>query len=151
MGTRKNFQRKKPGNDSPLHVLPVVADLIDYTLNLTDNANHFPKKIRFTIVNRIQERVLSIYENLLEANEIFPIRNESDKAKRLELQRAALTDCKLLLFYVELSKKRGYIDAGTFEYWTKKTLDVKYMSAAWYKSELEDGQKPPASQDEPQA
>jgi hypothetical protein len=151
MATRRNYQRKKNGNDSPLHVLPVVADLIDYTLNLTDNAKHFPKKVRFTIVNRIQERVLSIYENLLEANEIFPIRNDSDKAKRLELQRAALTDCKLLLFYVELSKKRGYIDTGTFEYWTKKVLDVKYMSAAWYKSELEDGQKPPASQDESQA
>lgn len=151
MATRRNYQRKKNGNDSPLHVLPVVADLIDYTLNLTDNAKHFPKKVRFTIVNRIQERVLSIYENLLEANEIFPIRNDSDKAKRLELQRAALTDCKLLLFYVELSKKRGYIDAGTFEYWTKKVLDVKYMSAAWYKSELEDGQKPPASRDEAQA
>jgi hypothetical protein len=141
MGTRKNFQRKKPGNDSPLHVLPVVADLIDYTLNLTDNANHFPKKIRFTIVNRIQERVLSIYENLLEANEIFPIRNETDRIRRLELQRAALTDCKMLLFYIELSRKRGYIDKGSFEYWTKKTLDVKFMSAAWYKAEQEAAEK----------
>jgi hypothetical protein len=62
MATRRNYQRKKNGYDSPLHVLPVVADLIDYTLNLTDNAKHFPKKVRFTIVNRIQERVLSIYE-----------------------------------------------------------------------------------------
>ncbi len=150
MGTRRNYQRRATGNDSPLHVLPVVADLIDYTLNLTDNAKHFPKKIRFTIVNRIQERVLSIYENLLEANEIFPIRNESDKAKRLELQRAALTDCKLLLFYIELSKKRGYIDTGTFEYWTKKTLDVKFMSAAWYKSEQEPAEKAQAGPDEEQ-
>lgn len=146
MGTRRNFQRKTNGNDSPLHVLPVTADLIDYTLNLTDNASHFPKKARFTIVNRIQDRVLSIYENLLEANEIFPIRNESDKAKRLELQRAALTDCKMLLFYIELSKKRGYIDTGTFDYWTKKTLDVKFMSAAWYKAEQE-----PAAEKAPEA
>lgn len=41
----------------------------------------------------------------------------------------------MLLFFIELSKKRGYIDKGTFEYWTKITLDVKFMAAAWYKAE----------------
>lgn len=128
----------------------MAADLIDYTLNLTDNKNHFPKKIRFTIVNRIQERVLSIYEKLLEANEIFPIRNETDRTRRLELQRAALADCKMLLFYIELSRKRGYIDKGSFEYWTKKTLDVKFMSAAWYKAEQEAAEKAVSAPEENQ-
>lgn len=52
MGTRKNYQRKANGNESPLHVLPVASKLIDYTLDLTDNTKHFPKKVRFTIVNR---------------------------------------------------------------------------------------------------
>ena len=42
----------------PLHVLPVASKLIDYTLDLTDNTKHFPKKVRFTIVNRIQDHVL---------------------------------------------------------------------------------------------
>lgn len=67
MGTRKNYQRKANGNESPLHVLPVASKLIDYTLDLTDNTKHFPKKVRFTIVNRIQDHVLSIYEKLLAA------------------------------------------------------------------------------------
>lgn len=127
MGTRKNYQRKANGNESPLHVLPVASKLIDYTLDLTDNTKHFPKKVRFTIVNRIQDHVLSIYEKLLAANEIYPIQNEEDKARRLSLQRDALTACKMLLFFIELSKKRGYIDTGTFDYWTKITLDVKFM------------------------
>lgn len=135
MGTRKNYQRKANGNESPLHVLPVASKLIDYTLDLTDNTKHFPKKVRFTIVNRIQDHVLSIYEKLLAANEIYPIQNEEDKARRLSLQRDALTACKMLLFFIELSKKRGYIDTGTFDYWTKITLDVKFMAAAWYKAE----------------
>jgi hypothetical protein len=47
----------------------------------------------------------------------------------------------MLLFYIELSRKRGYIDKGSFEYWTKKTLDVKFMSAAWYKAEQEAAEK----------
>lgn len=56
MGTRQNYQRnqrKTDGAENPLHVLPVASNLIDYTLNLTDNTKHFPKKVRFTLVNRI--------------------------------------------------------------------------------------------------
>lgn len=137
MGTRRNYQRKNNGVDSPLHILPVVSNLIDYTLELTDNVKHYPKKIRFTIVNRIQDCVLSIRDNIVDANEIFPILNERDKVDRLTFQRKALTECKKLLFFIELSKKRGYIDTGTFDYWTKITLDVKFMTAAWYKAEQE--------------
>lgn len=41
MGTRRNYQRTSNKNDSPLHVLPVAEKLIDYTLDLTDNAKRF--------------------------------------------------------------------------------------------------------------
>lgn len=151
MGTRQNYQRnqrKADAAENPLHVLPVASKLIDYTLNLTDNAKHFPKKVRFTLVNRIQDHVLSIYEKLLAANEIFPIRSAEDKTRRLSLQRDALTACKMLLFFIELSNKRGYIDKGTFEYWTKITLDVKFMAAAWYKAEQAPAAKPEKAEPE---
>lgn len=143
MGTRRNYQRKENGIDSPLHILPVASNLVDYTLDLTDNVKHFPKKVRFSIVNRIQDRVLAIRDDLVDANEIFPIIDEQDKIDRLKLQRRALTGCKKLLYLIELSKKRGYIDTGTFDYWTKITLDVKFMTAAWYKAE----QEPPREAD----
>lgn len=74
MGTIRNYQRTSNKNDSPLHVLPVAKRLIDYTLNLTNNAKHFPKRVRFSITNKIQGHVMAIYDNLLEANEIFPVR-----------------------------------------------------------------------------
>ena len=74
-------------------------------------------------------------DGLLEANEIFPIRTEADRTERLRLQRTALTECKKLLHMIELSKKRTYIDKDTFDYWTKLTLDVKFMTAKWYKAE----------------
>lgn len=143
MGTRRNYQRKQNGVDSPLHILPVASNLVDYTLDLTDNTKHFPKKVRFSIVNRIQDRVLSIRDDIVDANEIFPIIDEQDKIDRLKLQRRALTGCKKLLYLIELSKKRGYIDTGTFDFWTKITLDVKFMAAAWYKAE----QEPPREAD----
>ena len=135
MGTRRNYQRTSNKNDSPLHVLPVAERLIDYTLDLTDNAKRLPKRVRFSITNKIQGHVMAIYDDLLEANEIFPIRTEADRTERLRLQRTALTECKKLLHMIELSKKRTYIDKDTFDYWTKLTLDVKFMTAKWYKAE----------------
>lgn len=115
MGTRRNYQRTSNKNDSPLHVLPVAEKLIDYTLDLTDNAKRFPKRVRFSITNKIQGHVMAIYDDLLEANEIFPIRTEADRTERLRLQMAALTECKKLLHMIELSKKRTYIDKDTFD------------------------------------
>lgn len=150
MVTRRNYQHKPNGEDSPLHILPVASNLIDYTLELTDNVKHFPKKVRFSIVNRIQDRVLEIRDDLVDANEIYPIIDEQDKIDRLKLQRRALTGCKKLLYLIELSKKRGYIDKGTFDHWTKLTLDVKFMTAAWYKAEQaqsEEAEKAKAGQD----
>lgn len=62
MGTRRNYQRTSNKNDSPLHVLPVAEKLIDYTLDLTDNAKRFPKRVRFSITNKIQGHVMAIYD-----------------------------------------------------------------------------------------
>lgn len=135
MASRRNYQHQSNKADSPLRVLPVASDLVDYTLNLTDNTKHFPKKVRFTIVNRIQNCVLDIYERLDDANEIYPIVTERDRQDRIRLQKDALSSCRRLLFFVALSHRRGYIDKGTFDHWTKITLDVKYMTAAWHKAE----------------
>lgn len=140
MGSRKNYRRSQPSKgESPLHILPVADKMIHFTLTITDNATRFPKKIRFSVTNKIQGHALAIYDNLVEANEIFPIMDDQDKADRLKLQRAALTECKKLLHMIQLSKDRGYIDSGTFDYWTKLTVDVKCMTARWYDAERKTG------------
>jgi hypothetical protein len=136
MASRRNYQHESNKAESPLRILPVCGDLVDYTLDLTDNTKHFPKKTRFTITNRIQNHVLDIYECLDDANDIWPIIDDQDKIDRIKLQKKALTHCRRLLFFISLSKRRGYIDQGTFDYWTKKTLDVKAMTAKWHKTEL---------------
>lgn len=140
MGSRRNYQRSQPSKgESPLHILPVADKMIGFTLSTTDNPKRFPKKIRFSVTNKIQGHALAIYDYLVEANEIFPIMDDQDKADRLKLQRAALTECKKLLHMIQLSKDRGYIDSGTFDYWTKLTVDVKCMTARWYDAERKTG------------
>lgn len=85
MGSRKNYQRSQPSKgESPLHILPVADKMIHFTLTITDNATRFPKKIRFSVTNKIQGHALAIYDNLVEANEIFPIMDDQDKADRLK-------------------------------------------------------------------
>lgn len=119
-----------------LAVFAKCRDLISYTLNITNNTKRFPKKVRFTITNRIQDKVISLYEYLLEANEIFP-RNDQEKYKREQLQRHALTLCKELLFLIDLSFQQHFINAKSCEYWTKLVLNVKYMTAKWMKVDKE--------------
>lgn len=79
MGSRKNYQRSQPSKgESPLHILPVADKMIHFTLTITDNATRFPKKIRFSVTNKIQGHALAIYDNLVEVNEIFPIMDDQD-------------------------------------------------------------------------
>ena len=109
MGSRKNYQRSQPSKgESPLHILPVADKMIHFTLTITDNATRFPKKIRFSVTNKIQGHALAIYDNLVEANEIFPIMDDQDKADRLKLQRAALTECKKLLHMIQIRCAKLY-------------------------------------------
>lgn len=118
--------------EKKLNILSKAEDLVDYTFNATDNTKNFPKKVRFTVSNRIQEKALCIYEALLRANE-YDLRIEEEKNKRNNLQKEVLITCKELLFLIELSFNRGYIGATSCEYWSKLVFDLKYMTAAWLK------------------
>lgn len=118
--------------ESEMAVFSKCRDLIKHTFVMTNNTKRFPKSMRFTLVNRMQDKVLNLYECILEANEIFP-RNLSQKERRLELQRLALTYCKESLFYVDLSLEQGYINAQSAEHWTKLILNVKFLTAKWMK------------------
>lgn len=80
----------------------------------------------------MQNRVIDIYECLLEANELN-LNIQQERQQRQELQAKALTYCKELLFFIELSFEMNFISAGSCEHWSKMTLDVKYMTTAWKK------------------
>lgn len=122
-------QRKAP---SELNVITKAKDLVKHTFTVTNSTTKYPKKYRFTLVNRMQNRVIDIYECLLEANELN-LNIQQERQQRQELQAKALTYCKELLFFIELSFEMNFISAGSCEHWSKMTLDVKYMTTAWKK------------------
>ena len=102
--------------------------LAEHTFRVTSNCNRYPKKYRFSLVDRMNLKAMNIYEALMEANRTDI---KEYKRYRLELQTRAITYCDQLLFYIELSKKLDIINTKSMEYWSKMVSDIKYMTIAW--------------------
>lgn len=111
-----------------LQVILKAKALAKHTLKLTSNANRYPKKYRFSLVDKMQNKCLNIYESLLEANRTDI---KVYKRNRLELQTNAITYCDELLFYIELSCELNIISMGSMEHWSKMVSDIKHMTIAW--------------------
>ena len=120
--------------DQELTIITKARDLVDETMSRTKK---FDKRLRFTLSNRIDEKALDVLEAIVEANEINPA-IETDPQRRaklcmvrFDLQTSALTGCKMLLIFLDIAKTHGQIDNRACEFWTKRVLDVKYMTAAY--------------------
>lgn len=113
-----------------------AKDLLLYTMQACANTKVIPKRLRFTLGNRMEELALSILEGTLRANEEDLRQNP---AERFRLQKKVLTDCKMLerLIDVALETPTTGIDAGRAAYWARLTLTVRYMCASWYKKDYE--------------
>lgn len=114
--------------ENELRVILKAKDLAEHTLRITSNCNRYPKKYRFSLVDKMQNKSLEIYENLYEANRT-DIKNY--RLERSELQTKAITKCDELLFYIELSMKLNIINVKSMEHWSKMVSDVKHMAIAW--------------------
>ena len=114
--------------ETELKVILKAKDLAEHTLRITSNCNRYPKKYRFSLVDKMQNKSLDIYESLTEA-----IRTDltNYKRERSELQTKAITYCDELLFYIELSYKLNIINDKSMEYWSKMVSDIKHMAIAW--------------------
>lgn len=114
--------------DTELNVIIKAKDLAEHTLRITSNCNRYPKKWRFSLVDKMQNKSLEIYEYLYEANRTDL---KSFQKERSELQTKAITHCDELLFYIELSNKLGIINEKSMGYWSKMVSDVKHMAIKW--------------------
>ena len=117
-----------------LQVIVKAKDLAEHTFRITSNCNRYPKKYRFSLVDKMQNKSLNIYETLFEANRLNLTLNRN---QRELLQTKAINYCDELLFYIELSMKLEVINTTSVEYWTKMVTDIKYMILAWRKKDKE--------------
>lgn len=124
--------------DKEFILLSRAKDLIKHTLIMTDSAKRYPKKYRFTFVNRMQELAIDIYEHINTANELN-VTNMEELKERLKIQNQALTKCKTLLFLIDLSleHKNIMLDSRQAQAWAKYVLDVKNMTVKWHYKDKE--------------
>lgn len=114
--------------ENDLQVILKAKELCKHTIRVTSNCNTYPKKYRFSLVDRMAKKSMDIYEALLEANrtDLRAYRRE-----RAEIQTKAIAYCDELLFYIEMSHELNIINVDRMEYWSKMVTDIKHMAIAW--------------------
>ena len=119
-----------------LTIVCKAKDHVNHTLTLTNNANLFPKKVRFTLCQRMQNLSIQILHDIIAANEIYP-QTGGEAKRRLDLQKEVLTNCKVFLNFLDIALEQGYSDIRRCEYWTGLTTDIKNLAASWRKKDAE--------------
>jgi hypothetical protein len=125
------------GDKGEFAIITKAKDLVKHT-DLMTSEKRFPKKYRFTLVNRIQNKVIDIFEMVSEANEL-DLNIPAERDERHGLQRRVLTYCKTVLFFIEYAFEKGLITESQAAAWSKMVFDVKYITASWYKRDRERG------------
>ena len=104
-----------------------ARNLATYTIKFTSNCNKFPKKYKFTLCDRMQNKAMNIFEFLLEANRTIL----ANIVLRSELQTKAILNCDELLFYIEMCLQLNIIDVSSAEHWSKLVSELKYIVIKW--------------------
>lgn len=98
-------------------IITKAKDLVKHTFMMTSE-RRFPKKYRFTIVNRLHDLTLDIFQHIQEANELDLADPQEYRERRYE-QKKALTECKTVLFLIELSFEKELISSEQCAEWTR--------------------------------
>lgn len=125
-------------------------EMVQETFRITGSSK-MPKKYRFTLLDRMQNTVLEIYANIVTANDLS-LQIPQESAERRKLQNSALTNIKLMEFYIKTALNMNLVTseqvAGRFvngkevkRGWNTKVLDVKYMTLAWRKRDRQISQR----------
>ncbi len=104
--------------------LPVFVKWMEFLEWLLAKTELFPKKTRFTFVNRIENLSLDIMEDLIEA--------KYTKEKKAVLKRANLRLEKLRIL-LRLACNRNYLNIKGYEYGVKTINEAGRMLGGWIK------------------
>ena len=118
---------------SELQVITKAKDLCSYVMTVTQKS---PKHFRYTFVSRLQNLTLSVIENLYRANDTYVKRGDpAGIDKRLELQRTAMTDLKVLGYFSMLAMEQECILPKQYEQIARQVTDCQNLLGAWMNSD----------------
>ena len=133
----KHASRRTPGR---FDVLVKAKELVIYTIKVSNNEKHFPKKYRFTIVQKLQEKAMYILDCLTMANELNPSDKDGNidediMTRRKLYQKEAYAACRSLLTQIDIAVELFDIDVSGVAYWTALCVEVKNKTNAWMSSD----------------
>ena len=109
-----------------IKVLVDAKKLATHTLIVTNNLNNFPKKYRFTLVDKIVRCSLDICNYIIEAN------TYSGEIRR-KWQTKAITECDKMKLYIEISLVALHPKCS-INYWTSLIDDIERQLRNWRRS-----------------
>jgi four helix bundle protein len=105
---------------------PLFVLWYDFSKWLLNKTEKFPKKIRFSLSNRIDNLALDIIENISEARYS---RNKIEALKRIDLSMEKL---RVLL---RMCHDLAYLDHKGYEYASRKINEAGKMVGGWRKQQ----------------
>ena len=118
---------------SELQVITKAKDLCSYVMTVTQKS---PKHFRYTFVSRLQNLTLSVIENLYRANDTYVRKGDAvGMRERLEKQRAAMTDLKVLAYFSMLAMEQKCILPKQYEQIARQASDCQNLLGAWMNSD----------------
>lgn len=125
--SRKPFRLKDfdAPHDKEMAVFTHAKKLSEYIFVITEKS---PKKLRWSIISRLQNASVEIVENLYRAN------FERNADKRLEYQKSAAVCLKILDFYSETARKKQGITIRQTEIIARQISETTRLLNGWVKS-----------------
>ena len=123
--------------EGELKVITVSGDLCDYTLQITSNEKHFPKRYRWNITNRILQITFDIDDHLIYANSVFVRPDDGSLLRRQTHQLEALELTNVLLRNIDRAYRRLGIDSDRIEFWTGQIKELQRLIRGWYRKDKE--------------
>lgn len=130
----KNKLARKPfivdmdkNKDKEMAVFTHAKKLSEYVFVITEKS---PKKLRWSMVSRLQNCSTDVVENLYRAN-------MEKQEMRAEFQKKALVSLQLLDFYAETAKRMQAINLHQMEVIAKHILETKKLLLGWARATKE--------------
>lgn len=111
--------------DKEMAVFTHAKKLSEYIFVITEKS---PKKLRWSIVSRLQNASVDVIDNLYRAN------FERDDEKRIQYQKNAVVNLRLLDFYTETARKKQAITIRQTAIIAKQIGETDKLLNGWIRS-----------------
>ena len=122
--------------EGKLKVLLDAAALAEYTIRITANEKHFPKRYRWNMIGQIVADARDILRYLEMANAVHADSAEEYR-RRVAYQNQASECLQALLTEVDLAYRLFHLGDSQVEYWTGLCCELQQLIRKWQKSDAD--------------